>query len=220
MPAWVGAPNIGLTFEYVCPIDNCPVLTFGFRGGIFVQINPGLAGVLYLGTMKDIRLIEINNRLHEVMTNEPELFESTYQLELGLNAEFVPDIINQTVDYYAESGVKPPWGGFLVVDNATSHVVGTCAYKGAPDSEGRVEIAYFTFPAYEGRGYATAMAGRLLERAIAAPEVHEVLAHTLPERNASCRVLEKTGLKYIGEVDDPVDGKVWRWQKRNSVQHG
>ncbi len=35
-------------------------------------------------------------------------------------------------------------------------VVGVCAYKFQPDSAGAVEIAYGTFPAYEGRGYAKA----------------------------------------------------------------
>ena len=168
--------------------------------------------------MKDIRLVEINNELRTALDEEPALFESRYQLEFGLNAEFVPDVVNQTVDYSAESGGAPPWGGFLVVDNVNRHVVGTCAYKGKPDEEGRVEIAYFTFPQYEGRGYASAMASRLTERALASPDVREVLAHTMPERNASGRVLEKTGLKYVGEVLDPVDGKVWRWQKRNLKQ--
>lgn len=47
--------------------------------------------------------------------------------------------------------------------------VGTCGFKSSPD-QGRVEIAYFTFPDFEGRGLATAMAGELLAIAIGSVE--------------------------------------------------
>jgi hypothetical protein len=36
-----------------------------------------------------------------------------------------------------------------------------CAFKGAP-ADAAAETAYFTFPAFEARGYATARAGALL----------------------------------------------------------
>jgi len=42
--------------------------------------------------------------------------------------------------------------------------------------------------------------------------VLRVIAHTLPETNASTRVLEKVGMNFVGEVIDPDDGRVWRWQ--------
>ncbi|MGH7631966.1 MAG: hypothetical protein ACREOF_21740 [Gemmatimonadales bacterium] len=31
-------------------------------------------------------------------------------------------------------------------------------------------------------------------------------------RNASARVLEKLGFRRLGEVIDPEDGPVWRWE--------
>ena len=40
-----------------------------------------------------------------------------------------------------------------------------------------------------------------------------VRAHTLAERNASTRVLEKCGFGLVGEVVDPEDGPVWRWER-------
>jgi RimJ/RimL family protein N-acetyltransferase len=90
--------------------------------------------------------------------------------------------------------------------------VGTCAFKGPPDGQGEVEVAYFTFPTHEGRGYATAMARALCDRAAASAGVRCVRAHTLPERNASVRVLEKLGFRRAGDVQDPEDGPVWRWE--------
>ena len=55
------------------------------------------------------------------------------------------------------------------------------------------------------------MARKLIALARAVPVVRSVVAHTLPQRNASTRVLEKAGMQYVGEVEDPEDGRVWRW---------
>jgi [ribosomal protein S5]-alanine N-acetyltransferase len=53
----------------------------------------------------------------------------------------------------------------------------------------------------------------LVEFAAADQGVRIVRAHTLPERNASTRVLEKCGFEFTGEVVDPEDGPVWRWER-------
>ncbi len=87
--------------------------------------------------------------------------------------------------------------------------------KGGPDATGAVEVAYFTFPVEEGRGIASAMAAELVQLAMSAQSAVVLLrAHTLPEGNASCRVLEKAGFAYVGPVIDPDDGPVWRWKRR------
>jgi ribosomal-protein-alanine N-acetyltransferase len=53
----------------------------------------------------------------------------------------------------------------------------------------------------------------LLDLAARDPRVRLVRAHTLPEPNASTRVLQKCGFVHVGEVMDPEDGRVWRWQR-------
>jgi RimJ/RimL family protein N-acetyltransferase len=42
--------------------------------------------------------------------------------------------------------------------------------------------------------------------------VRLVRAHTLPESNASTRVLTNCGFRKTAEVVDPDDGPVWRWE--------
>lgn len=44
-------------------------------------------------------------------------------------------------------------------------------------------------------------------------EVRLVCAHTLPEENASTKLLTKCGFHKVGEVVGPDDGLVWRWEK-------
>jgi hypothetical protein len=36
---------------------------------------------------------------------------------------------------------------------------------------------------------------------------------TLPEENASNKALKRNGFGFAGEVDDPEDGLVWRWER-------
>ena len=105
-----------------------------------------------------------------------------------------------------------PWThGFTLLERATGTVVGSCGYKGPPDPEGVVEIAYGVDPSFQGRGYARESAAALVEFALGTSGVRVVRAHTRPENGASARVLEACGFARVGEVTDPEDGRVWRW---------
>jgi len=107
-----------------------------------------------------------------------------------------------------------PWThGFSLVHRDSDTVVGMCGFKGPPAADGVVEIAYGVSPEYRGKGYATEAAQSLTDYAIESGKVRVVRAHTLPEPNASTRVLTKCGFRRIGEVIDPEDGLVWRWEK-------
>jgi len=102
--------------------------------------------------------------------------------------------------------------GFDLVDRSTEAVIGTCGFTGPPGMDETVEIAYGIDAPYEGKGYATEAAGALTAYAFASGRVRLVRAHTLPETNASTRVLTKCGFRCVGEVVDPVDGLIWRWE--------
>ena len=107
-----------------------------------------------------------------------------------------------------------PWAlAFSMVERATGATVGSCAFKGPPDADGIVEVAYGTDPSHQGRGYATEAAGALAAFAFTSGRVRLVRAHTKPDNEASARVLAKCGFRRIGEVMDPEDGLVCRWEK-------
>ena len=111
-----------------------------------------------------------------------------------------------------------PWIlGFRMLRRDDGTCVGQCGYKGPPNSDGVVEIAYFVEPDYQGNGYATEAAEALTKYAFQTNEVELVCAHTLPERNASTRVLTKAGFQNVGEVVDPDDGLVWRWTRHRET---
>ena len=111
---------------------------------------------------------------------------------------------------YARTGATTPWVGYLARDPASNMVVGTCSFVGNPKN-GEVEIAYFTFPGAEGRGWGGGMAAALTAIALNAPEVSRVIAHTLQQEGASTRILRGLGYELVGDIIDADEGPVWRW---------
>lgn len=113
------------------------------------------------------------------------------------------------------SSIDPWIHGFVLVHRITDSVIGRCGFKGPPGTDGVVEIAYGVAPEHQGKGYATEAAAALVSYAFSHRQVRVVRAHTLPEANASTRVLTKCGFRHMGEVIDAEDGLVWRWEKQN-----
>jgi RimJ/RimL family protein N-acetyltransferase len=115
----------------------------------------------------------------------------------------------------AATTTADPWVlGFSVVLDASGDGVGSCGFKGPPDADGMVEIAYGIAPAHQNKGYATEAAAALVQFAFADPRVRVVRAHTMEDGNASARVLVKCQFVPFGQVVDPEDGLVWRWEIR------
>jgi RimJ/RimL family protein N-acetyltransferase len=119
------------------------------------------------------------------------------------------ELLAQTVTLLTGNPRSDPWGSYLA--EADGQAIGLCAFKSAPDA-GEVELAYMTFPAFEGSGHATAMVAALAAIADQARVIP--IAHTLPEKNASNKALRRNGFAFAGEVEDPEAGLVWRWERR------
>jgi RimJ/RimL family protein N-acetyltransferase len=160
-----------------------------------------------------IRLLPVTPAIVAALA-EPEAFTQLTGAQLGEVAALSQDVVAQGEAHRAFTGAPPEWGGFLVVDEARNQVVGTCAYTSAPDPAGQVEIAYFTFPPFERQGYGGAMAEALLAHAAASGAIRLVYAYTLPEQNASTRILIRRGFTRVGTAQDPEVGLVWRWEYR------
>jgi [ribosomal protein S5]-alanine N-acetyltransferase len=113
----------------------------------------------------------------------------------------------------ASASSPDPWiHGFAVVRREDNVIVGNCGFKGPPTADGIVEIAYGVAPEYQGNGYATQAARALVGFARASGMVRIIRAHTVAEDNVSTRVLRKCGFRRMGQVEDPDDGVVWRWE--------
>jgi len=140
---------------------------------------------------------------------DPERFAAQLAPGFGGDTEAAHEILAETCALLIRDPRPHPWGAYLVRLN--NRAIGLCAFKTAPTCDGEVEIAYMTFPDFQGRGHATATIAALVE--IAEAEGVAPFALTLPEENGSNTALRRNGFVYAGEVDDPDDGLVWRWEK-------
>lgn len=101
------------------------------------------------------------------------------------------------------------WGPRFFVTAEPVELIGWGGFKGAP-RDGIVELGYEIAASHWGRGYATAVTRVMVAEAFDAADVTSVIAHTLPEKNASNRVLEKVGFVFDRSVQDD-DETVWRF---------
>jgi RimJ/RimL family protein N-acetyltransferase len=115
----------------------------------------------------------------------------------------------------AKQAQVQPWCAYIGWDDGVP--LGFGIFKSSPDAHGEVEIGYLTFSSSEGKGIATTIAGALVGLAWDCGATR-VLAQTLPQPNASTRVLEKNGFRRDGIGRDPEVGEVWRW--RLDCPHG
>ena len=151
-------------------------------------------------------------RLRLVLKSQQEILDFLKGMSPSDRKEVSPDWLNQV----RNSRTADPWiHGYKLVEIASQITVGTGAFKGPPSPDGVVEIAYGVDPKFRGKGFATEAAAGLTAFAFSTGQVNLVRAHTLPESNASTHVLTKCGFKHVGEVNDPDDGKVWRWEIQN-----
>ena len=125
-------------------------------------------------------------------------------------AETVAETAKATRTLYDRTGTRSPWIGYLAERQSDNAIVGTCGFKGPP-SDGDVEVAYFTFPQFENQGIASGMLRHLILIALADVMVDRIVAHTLPEENASGHILRKAGFVRDGMGEDDKVGSAWRW---------
>jgi [ribosomal protein S5]-alanine N-acetyltransferase len=119
------------------------------------------------------------------------------------------EALKPTRDALAADPDRARWGTRFFVTGDPPELVGWGGFKGAP-ANGAVELGYEIAEARQGRGLATAAVRAMVAEAFADERVTAVIAHTLPERNASNRVLEKVGFRWQGEAEE--GGRlVWRY---------
>jgi RimJ/RimL family protein N-acetyltransferase len=150
---------------------------------------------------------------------DPALLEAAIAgddaLARAVGREVVPgwvtftEALGPTRDAAVAAGGETRWGARFFV--AGEELVGWGGFKGPP-CDGVVEIGYEVAESRAGRGLATAAADAMVREAFADASVSAVIAHTLAERNASNRVLEKAGFRFDAASEE--DGaRVWRFRR-------
>lgn len=122
-------------------------------------------------------------------------------------------LIEQVFPASLEAIVKDPvtrlWGDhFMVTREGEPRVVGSIIFHGKPDAEGACEVAYGVEEMSQRKGYAAEALAKCIEWAFNQPECNCIRAATTQWHKGSTRLLEKVGMKIVGERQDPDAGKM------------
>lgn len=144
-----------------------------------------------------------------VLLESPGEFEERFGLTVAEGYLAFPEALAHTVRTL-RAGMAPEWYSHLIVDTAAARVVGLGGYTGPPQ-DGVVEIGYSVAPSARGRGHAGAAARAWIASA-RERGVRLIVAHTLAQESPSTAVLRGCGFVRTGEVVDPEEGPLWRWE--------
>lgn len=116
------------------------------------------------------------------------------------------DAVNWTAKYLAENRDTDGWTVWFLVlraDAAAAQgsrtLIGCCGFKGKPASDGTCEIGYGVLAQFRRAGYASEATRALIKWAFSHECVARVIAETYPELKPSIGVMEKNGLRFIGD---------------------
>lgn len=148
----------------------------------------------------------------EKLIEGKDVFRNAYKLQVIDDYLPFEGALQYILNQMKGSQIWHPWLSYLFVFRPDQALVGFGGFKSVPTPDRTVEIGYSVAPTYQGRGFATSAARQFIQIAFESNSVNSVCAHTLPERNASTRVLEKCGMTKVSEAVDPDVGTVWKWE--------
>ncbi|WP_416373289.1 GNAT family N-acetyltransferase [Achromobacter insolitus] len=105
----------------------------------------------------------------------------------------------QNIEHWAEQG----FGMYVLTERASGLLAGRAGLK-RTQARGRdeIEVAYAFLPGSWGMGYATEISRALLAMGFTRLSVDALAAVALEQNAASCRVLEKCGMRQIGRTGE------------------
>jgi RimJ/RimL family protein N-acetyltransferase len=162
--------------------------------------------------MMQTSLLSCELSLLQLAVQNPSALEECLGARVASGWQDFAEAMRVSLDKLQANSALSGWWTHLFLVGEPPVVAGVCGYTGPPTADGVVEIAYAIAPSYQGQGLGTLAATELTRRACDDQRVRLVSAHTLPEHNASTRILEKLGMSFAGVANDADEGPVWRWE--------
>jgi ribosomal-protein-alanine N-acetyltransferase len=119
--------------------------------------------------------------------------------------DWEPHVLDFLLAQFAENPDQLGWCRYVSFVRPDGHraLIGTL---GAFTRDGRpseCEIGYSILAPYEGQGLATEGARALIDYLSGAAQLSSIIAHSFPSLPASIRVMEKCGMLFDGEGEEP-----------------
>lgn len=130
--------------------------------------------------------------------------ETMYAWEYGFNDEQILGMINRHMERYKKYGFSCN----ATIEKSTGTLIGIIGVL-PEEINGKecIGVGYILGKEYWGRGYAIEASRAWLAYAFDTLNAGEVIADIRPENTASRKVVEKLGMKIVGEITKNVNGK-------------
>ncbi len=151
-----------------------------------------------------LKFVVVDNEMCGLFTDF-DAFSKTFGLQIPADWPMFPEAFALQDN---DPALNAPWTGYLFLDFKGQKIIGNGGFVKAPDENQCVEIGFEIAPIYQNQGYATEAVGELISFALT-NGAKRIVAHTLPEKNASNRVLLKAGFEFDGTSENEEVGTVW-----------
>lgn len=126
------------------------------------------------------------------------------QWPLPILIEALPVMANDLMDEPSLLG----WHAWFVALKEEGTIIGDVGFKGPPDTEGTVKVAYSTIPAYRKNGYAKETVEAVSNAASKVPEVKRIIAEVLALNVPSIKLLQNLGWEHVRDNEEM---EVWEY---------
>lgn len=114
------------------------------------------------------------------------------------------------LENYQEVYTRVGYARWIVELKSTNEILGWSGLKFWPDKN-IVDVGYRFYKKHWGNGYASESAKACIDYGFNVLKLDRIIAHARKENIASLRVLEKCGMKIIGE-DNECGGEIFVWE--------
>lgn len=152
-----------------------------------------------------IKYINCNDSLYTDLDLDSTERSISIELKEALEQTIVPNVADTSKNYLFNT----LW---TIVAKAQNKMVGDICFIGEPDANGKVEIGYGTYDAFQGKGYMKEAVEGIVKWAFEQLNVKVVVASTNKDNIASYTVLEKNGFVKIGETEE-----LFNWQVQKNT---
>ncbi|MCB9421125.1 MAG: GNAT family N-acetyltransferase [Ardenticatenaceae bacterium] len=151
------------------------------------------------------RLVLLPLTMAQLQTSLGDPAQLAQELGVSLADDLFAGAVRQPIEKKLEimtglAAADHPWATYwLIIPKEMAVGAGLAGFKGYPNKKGEVEIGYGMQPAFQNKGYMTEAVAALLDWALARPECTAVTAETESNNQPSIRVLQKVGMRLMGE---------------------
>lgn len=92
------------------------------------------------------------------------------------------------------------YGRWAVIDKMSEEFLGWCGLKYSPKSD-EVDLGFRFFRKYWNQGYATETAKACIDYGLSNLNVDKIVGRAMEANSASVKVLEKTGMTFVGKFE-------------------